>query len=239
MAVGDVEVGHGVECGAQGGDRRCVVDQPDGVAHAVGRHVGDGIVTARPARNEVIRRRRVGIRQQHRAGLGGQRLDLADAVVFLVGAGELMLADAVAVVVGDRSGGHEAGLDMLAHGHPVGVIARRRIADQDAVGDQPVEIFRGFGVNLRGVGVGIGRQVDLGLGDVQEAERLSGSLRAGFGAGQHVVGRGGNIAGAAGRRAQSAEGLDEGHGEGFLVQVVRVSGWEAGWKERWLSQCIK
>ncbi len=225
VAVGDVEIGHGVEGGAQGSDRRCIVDQPDGVAHAIGRDVGDRVVSASPACDEVIRHRRVGIRQEHRSGLGGQRLDLADAVVFLVGAGELVLADAVAVVVGDRGGGHEAGLDMVAHGHPVGVVARRRIADQDTVGDQALEIFRGFGVDLRGVGVGIGRQVDLGLGDVQEAERLSGSLRTGFGAGQHVVGRGGNIAGAAGGRAQSAERLDEGHGGGFLIQVVRVRGW--------------
>jgi hypothetical protein len=31
--------------------------------------------------------------------------------------------------------------------------------------------------------------------------------------------------------------LDEGHGGGFLIRVVRVSGWEMGWREGGLSQC--
>ena len=223
MTVGDVEAGHAVEHGGQPGDRRRIVDHPDRVAHAVGRDVGDRVAVRRP-RDEAVRLRRIGIRQEHRAGLRRERLDLADAVVLLVGAGEFVLANAVAVVVGDRRGGDDAGLDMLAQGQPIGVIARRRIADQDAVGDQAAEIVGRFGVDRGGVRIGIERQVNLGLGNVQEAERLPGRLRAGFGAGQHIVGRGGNIGSAAGGRAQSAERLDEGHGGGFLIQVVRVSG---------------
>ena len=128
--------------------------------------------------------RRVGVGEQHRAGLRGKRLDLADTVVLLVGAGEFVLADAVAVVVGDRRGGDDAGLHVPAHGQPVGVVARRRIADQDAVGDQAGEILGGFGVDRGSVRVGVRRQVDLGLGNMQEVAGLAGGALAGFRAGR-------------------------------------------------------
>jgi hypothetical protein len=75
---------------------------------------------------------RCGIGEQHRAGLGVQRLDLAHAVVFLVGARELVLADAVAVVVGHARRSHDAGLHMLAHGQAIGVVAGCVVAQQDA-----------------------------------------------------------------------------------------------------------
>jgi hypothetical protein len=62
--------------------------------------------------------------KQHRPGLRIQRLDLAHAVILLVRPGVFVLADAVAVVGGDRSDRHQPGLHVLAHRQPIGVIAR-------------------------------------------------------------------------------------------------------------------
>ena len=131
VAVGDIERGHGVErCGDARLDRG-VADHPQGVAHAVEFGIGIRRAGRRRSQDGVdLGRGRVG--QQHRAGLGVERVDLAHAVVFLVGAGELVLADAVGVVVRHRSGGHDAGLAVAAHHDAVGVVAGRRVAHQHA-----------------------------------------------------------------------------------------------------------
>ena len=50
------------------------------------------------------------IGDHHRPGLGVDRLDLADAVVLLDRRGQLVLADAVGPVVGERGDRGEAGL---------------------------------------------------------------------------------------------------------------------------------
>ena len=85
------------------------------------------------------------------------------------------------------------------------------------------EILGRFGVDRGRVGIGVRRQINLGLGNVQEVAGLAGGTRARFVAGQHVVGWGGDIGGAPGGRPQAAEWLDEGHDRRFLIQVVRAS----------------
>jgi hypothetical protein len=136
VAVGDVEVGHGADHGADARDCRFVVDQPDGVLDAVvGGEVGDRRAGGGSG-DQLLGLVAVRVGEQDRAGLRVERLDLAHAVVFLVRAGEFVLADAVAVVVGDRGGGDQAGLGVFAHDQAVGVVAGLRVADQDAVGDQ-------------------------------------------------------------------------------------------------------
>ena len=101
VAVGDVEVGHGADHRADARDGRFVVDQPDSVLDAViggqvgNRRAGGGIG------DQFFGLVAVRVGEQDRAGLRVECLNLADAVVFLVRAGEFVLADAIGVVVGD------------------------------------------------------------------------------------------------------------------------------------------
>src|SRR5262249_9087678 len=73
-------------------------------------------------------------------------------------------------------------------------------------------------------------EVDLGLGDVQEAPRLAAGALARFRTRQHVIGRGQNLSGAAVGRAQRAEGLDQRQRDlaGSIGAVVLVGSGGAG-----------
>ena len=53
-----------------------------------------------------------------------------------------MLADALALVSGDRGAGNQAGLRVFAHDQAVGVIAGLFLTDQDAVVDQLLQVCR-------------------------------------------------------------------------------------------------
>ena len=102
MAVGDVDRRQGVEGAAELADGRIVGDHPELVAHAV---VGGDVDLPRAGgrlRQQGVDLRRVRVADHHRAGLRVDRLDLAHAVVFLQRRGQLVLADAVGGVVGER-----------------------------------------------------------------------------------------------------------------------------------------
>ena len=47
-------------------------------------------------------------------------------------------------------------------------------------GDHALQVFGGLGIDLRGIGIDPRRQVDFGLGDVQEGPGLAGSALARF-----------------------------------------------------------
>ena len=101
------------------------------------------------------------IRQQDGAGLGVERLDLADAVVFFHRSREFVLLDAPGVVGGDRGGRDQAGLLMRAHGEPVAVIAGTGVLQQDPLRQHRVEVFACLSIDGRIERVGVERQVDL------------------------------------------------------------------------------
>ena len=142
MAVGDVDRRQGIEGAGELVDGRVVGDHPELVAHAV---VG-GDVDLRLAggglRQHGVDLRRVRVADHHRAGLRIDRLDLAHAVVFLHRRGQLVLADAVGGVVGERGDGGEAGLRAAAPGQPVDVIAGLGVAYQHAAVDHALRDFR-------------------------------------------------------------------------------------------------
>ena len=209
MAVGDVDRRQGIEGAAELADGRVVGDHPELVAHAV---VGGDVDLRRAGgrlRQQRVDRRRVRVADHHRAGLRVDRLDLADAVVFLHRRRQLVLADAVGGVVGERGGGGEAGLRAAAPSEPVDVIAGLGVARQDAVGDHLCEILGRLGVDRAIVGVGRGVEVDLRLRDMQKAPRLARGARARLRAREHVIGRRQYLGGASGRGAQGAEGFNE------------------------------
>ena len=207
MAVGDIERRQGVDGARQRLDRRRVVDHPQLVAHAV---VGGDVDRRRlrgGARQQGVDHRRRRIGQHDQAGLRLDRLDLTHAVVFLHRRRQLVLADAVLGVSGDRGDRREAGLDATLPSQAVGVVARLVVAHEHALGDHAAKVLARLGVD--GVVVGIdGRiEIDLGLRDVQKAPRLALGAIARLRARQHVVRRSENLRRASRRRPQSAKGL--------------------------------
>src|SRR5262249_49493408 len=152
-------------------DRRVVVDHPELMAHAVvGGHVDVGGARGGAGQRR-IDLRGGGIAHHHRAGLSVDGLDLADAVVFLDRGRVLVLANAVAGVIGERGDRREPGLLAVAAGQAVDVVTGLGVADQHAGRDHAAEILGGLGIDRTIVGVYAGIEVDLGLGDVEEAPR--------------------------------------------------------------------
>ena len=156
----------------------------------------------------------VRVRKQDRAGLGVERLDLANAVVFLVHAGEFVLADAIGIVVGDRRGGDQTGLRVGAHDQPVSVVTGLGVANEDVGGDQFLQVLGRLGINLGCVMIHFRRQIDLGLGNVQEGVGFAGGADARFIAGKHVIRRRGDGSGVFGTRPQAGKRTDQGAGGG-------------------------
>jgi len=186
MAVGDVDRVHGVETARQ--LRLCfgVAHHPKRVADAiVSRGVGVRRAGRQP-REQFVNDQCGGIANQDRPGVRAQRLDLAHAVVLLRCLGEFVLANAVGIVISYRCCRHQPRLPVLAHDDAVDVVARRRIANEHARLQHAVEIVRGFRVDLRRVRIGIRRQIDFRLGDVEEAPRFARSARSRFSAREHV-----------------------------------------------------
>jgi hypothetical protein len=137
------------------------------------------------------------------------RLDLAHAVVFLHRRGQLVFADAVAGVIGERGDAGEARLRAVAPGQPVDVIARYCVAHQHAGVDHALEVIGRLGVDRVIVGADRRIEIDFGLGDMQKAPRLALGVLARFRAGEHVVGWRQNFGGALGHGTQGAKRLNE------------------------------
>ncbi len=163
MAVGDVDRRQALECVGEFVDDRIVGDPPELVPYAV---IG-GDVDFRCAggclRQYGVDCRRAGITTHHGTGLGVNSLDLADAVVFLQGGRQFVFADAVGRIVGERSGGGDAGLAVAAPCEPVDVITGIGIADQNAIRDHAVEILIRLYVDRLVIRIGGRVEIDLGL----------------------------------------------------------------------------
>ena len=205
MAVGDVEDIQLAEFLLDGRDQLRVVDHVEDVAHAV---VGRNVVL-RPPRHRLLDQPVDGLAllvgQEDRAGLGVQGLDVALAVTLLVLAGQLVLLDHVVLVVLAGSAGDQADLHVLAPYLLVDVKTLFLVLEQGLFVDEAVEIFLALGVHLVGVEIGPGRQVDLGLADVQERIGIAlGQLARLLGT-EDVVGRGGDLFGQVPARPEPLE----------------------------------
>ena len=209
MSVADIERRQGIDRARQRCDGRFVINHPKLVAHAV---VGGGVNVGRAlgrACQQGIDLRGGGIGQHDRAGLRIDRLDLANAVVFLDGGRVLVLADTVAVVVGNGGDCGKPGLRAVAPGQAVDVIAGLGVADQNAGRGHALEVFGRLGVDGAIIGVDGGIKVDLGLRNMQEAPRLVLRARARLRAREYVIGRRQDFAGASRCRTQRPEGFYE------------------------------
>ncbi len=133
-------------------------------------------------------------------------------VVFLVLARSLVLSDDVAGVLIDRDAGGDPGLLVIPHPKPIHVDAGRLLLDEGRRTPQPGEVGRRGGVDRVSMGIGLGRQLDLGPRDPQEAERVVAGQLAGLGRAHHVVRHGGDGRGRPGQWAEGAERSQGCHG---------------------------
>jgi hypothetical protein len=136
---------------------------------------------------------------------------VARAVVLLIGARALVLADDIRVVLVHGAGGGDARLRVLAHADSVDVETRLVLFDERALGLEPLEIFARALVDLVRIDVRAFRQVYLGARDVEEAQGVVGGQRARLLCVDHVVGDGGDLPDLLKGRAQGAERVDGSH----------------------------
>ena len=210
VAVGDVERRHAAEGGDQAGARGRL-GPPERVRDAVG---GDEVVERGPRAGRLDQAVDLGagaVGQEDHAGLGAQGDDVAGAVVLLVAAGPLVLADQVALVLVDREGAGDAGLHVAAHAQPVDVERWLGLGRERRRGAQPLEILPAAVVDGGGIGIGALGQLDFGAGDAQEGERLVGGELAGLGGRHDVVGDGGDAGRDRQGGTQRAKGGQLGH----------------------------
>ena len=123
-----------------------------------------------------------------------------------------MLADAVFAVVGERGNGRKPGLGAALAGEPIDVVSGFRVADQDALTDHAVEVFRRLGVDCVGIGVDVGRKVDLRLGDMEEAPGFPPRLDPRLVAGENIIGRREDLRRPPRRGTEGTKGADQGQG---------------------------
>ena len=188
MSVGDIKRRHGVEECRETLDTLGIVDSPEGMSDSVvKRHIGD-----RHSRGGLSEQFRDGFvvdtHQEHRTGLCIQRLDLPDAVVFLVGTCEFMLADPIAVVGSDRGSSHQSELGVFAHRQTIRVIAWMRVAAENAAINQALKVLGRPGIYFGRKVIDVRRKINLGLGDMQEGQRLAVRRSARFFTGKHIIG---------------------------------------------------
>src|SRR5262245_45874232 len=118
--------------------------------------------------------------QKDGAGLRADREHVTRAVVLFVLARTLVFEDRVVVVLVYRAERDQAGLRAPRHYQSINIEPRFFLDDKRRPLDQPVEIGRGFGVDLIGVDVHAFGHFDLGPRDPQEAQRVAVGERAGF-----------------------------------------------------------
>src|SRR4051794_20489291 len=123
MTISDINGGHGIKCISQTINRWRVRDTPDCMADASFRDNIRDCLTSGRTREHCIYLWSSGIRKQHWPGLRVKGLDLPNPVVLLVGPCELVLANSIAVVIGDRSRGNHTDLSMAIHNEAISVIA--------------------------------------------------------------------------------------------------------------------
>ena len=207
MAVGDVRA---VDARERVDVRPRIVDAPHGVAHAVlGREV---VERRRPAWPPTTSADRVALRlvgEEDRAGIGVDRQRVARAVVFLVLARDLVLLDALGVVVVDVATADDADLAHAPAGEggllPIGVQTGLGLAHQHAAVDHVLEATARGRVHAVVVWVDLVGQVDLRARNVQQAVLVALTQRARLFAVDDVVGNGGDLRGQLGPGPERGE----------------------------------
>jgi hypothetical protein len=188
VSISDVKKWDGGEFVFDELDGGGIVDNPGGVAHAVLGSEIDVRLFSGFLFGQVIDYGIGAVSQKHRAGLRIERFDVSDAVVFLVGPGELMLLDDVLEIILTARGGDEADLAVFAHDLAIKIEGGLGILFERAVLDQLLEIFLTLRVNFRSVDISGGGEVDFRFGDVEKAEGIANRHLAGFRGRHDVIG---------------------------------------------------
>ncbi len=211
VAVGDVEGGDAAEGRGEVGGV-LAADPPERVRHPV---LGGEVVERRrrgdPPRDGVDRGGGA-VGQEHDPGLRRELDHVPRAVVLLVAPGVLVLLDQALVVLVERVAGGEADLLVAAVAETIEVEARLGLDEERRRPPELRQVCRRPRVDLVPVGVGAGGQVDLGPGDVQEAQRVACRQRPRLLRAHHVVGDGRDARGRRGHRPQRPERSDRSHG---------------------------
>ena len=147
MAIGNVKAGNGGELALDELDLGVGGEVPGGVADAIGGGEIDGGGLGDFLGHKGVHRRGGAVGEEDGAGLGVQGLDVADAVVFFVGPGELMFFDDVGEIFGAAGGGDEADLGVFAHDLAVEIESGLGILAEGALADKVAEIFEALGVD--------------------------------------------------------------------------------------------
>ena len=211
VAVGNVELIHGIKAAGEQLDVGIVVDHPQGMAHAV---IGGEIVLRRRIEiflHHFVHHRVLPVGEKDRAGLCIEGIDLAYAVVFLIRARELVATNTVAIVL--RHGGHrhQAHLGAAVHDQPVEIIDRFLVPPEHPLVDEALKILGAPGIDRLVIRIGARRQVDLRLGDVQKTPRTPLGTRAGLLGVEHIIGRRDHILGILFLGPQAGKRSDQGH----------------------------
>ena len=91
----------------------------------------------------------------------------------------MLFDDAAQIFLATRRG-DQADLLVLSHDLAIEMETRLRILLKRPLRDEPGEILPPFGVNFRRVDVSGGGQVDLGLADMKETQRIARGHQARF-----------------------------------------------------------
>ena len=196
VTVGDVHGGNlGGEQFNEAGDGSLVVDDPETVAEAV--FLGDEVVFGSFVANDVVHDSvdfiHSGISEEHRLHIGIGDAHVFHTVFLFVFTGELMFLDDFVDIVLAVSAGHDTILPVgigVCRVHALGIDIQFvfLIAFQPAVIFESVEVFHHLKIHFGRVLIGANGQVDLSLGDVQQAVWIAFGFLAGFFGVQHVVG---------------------------------------------------
>ena len=225
VTVGDVHGGNLlVEDVDELGDGLLVVDDPEAVAEAVflGDEVIDGLLGG-DAGHDLVDAGDGGIGEEDGLHVGVGDADVFHAVLFLVLAGEFVFLDDLVDIVLAVGAGHDAVLPLgvLVFGvHALGVDVEflLLILHQPAEVLEQVVVLDDLEVHFGRVLVGAFGEVDLSLGDMQQAVGVALAFHAGLFAVQYVVGTRSQFLDDVHRGAESFKRFDNAH----IVSVLIV-----------------
>lgn len=205
VTVGDVQVR---DAGAERLDEDGAVAITDGPKRVLDAVVGGEVFDGRGAGDggdDLVDRVVGAVREEDGLVVGAERVDVAHAIVFFVGARLLVFADRVVVVLGDARETDDAHLPVIAEALSVQPELRRRVFAERAFFEQTGERDAALGVDLVGVLVDALGQIDLWARDAQEAVIVAFSKRPGLGRRHHIVRRAGYGTGETFGRTERAE----------------------------------
>ncbi len=158
------------------------------------------------------------VRQKHGTRLRPELDDVPSTIVFLVLPRALVLPDDVAVVLGERIARRHAGLAVPVRIQMVEIQRRVSFLHHGRVALEGPVSFGGSAINDVAVGIGAGRQVDLGPRHVQKAQRAGARQGARFLDVDDVVGNGRDMRRGGRIGANSTEGSDDSHREPSIIE---------------------